>query len=403
MTARASSGRRNDLPYVLATGVLLAQVGLGAILFAVFQEFVPAHLGAGDAWPGYLLALYGGARFVAETPTGAISDRVERKLGLLIGYVLMVPAIILMGLVHDRYAYLAFAAQLGLATAFLWPSTYAISADLYPSERRGTVIGLLNLAQLLGFGIGALAGALLVERNTTVLFTLASAAVVGAFLTTLVWLPQYRSGGLFRRVHHPHRRPSLRSVLSFRLASFSVFILAVSTSLSMVVPAIRPFGEHDLGVSFERLTIALIPAVVIGAALFVPAGQITDRFGRIIPLLAGQALIVIGLLGVAGVRDLVPAAGFAVVVFCGNVLTVPAWNAAIMDLAPESHRGTIIGLSVALSGLGLALGPALGGFVVSEFGAPEAFRMGALLCTLAALGIALHGLRYRSRPPIWVG
>lgn len=151
--------RSTGYPVALALSIFLVQVALGTILFATFQEWVPTELEAGDAWGGYLLAAYGAARFAFEAPTGAISDRVERRLGLLVGFALMLPAILLMATVHDRHAYLAFAAMLGFATAFLWPATYAMSADLYALDRRGKVIGFLNLAQLLGFGVGALAGA----------------------------------------------------------------------------------------------------------------------------------------------------------------------------------------------------------------------------------------------------
>ena len=146
-------------PYVLGLSTLFVQVALGIILFATFQKWVPAELGVSDGWGGYLLAAYGAARFAFEAPTGAISDRVERRLGLLIAFTLMIPAIALMTFVRDERVYLLLAAQLGFATSFLWPATYAMSADLYPPERRGAVVGFLNLAQLLGFGAGALAGA----------------------------------------------------------------------------------------------------------------------------------------------------------------------------------------------------------------------------------------------------
>ncbi|HET7737295.1 MAG TPA: MFS transporter, partial [Tepidiformaceae bacterium] len=112
----------------------------------------------------------------------------------------------------------------------------------------------------------------------------------------------------------------------------------------------------------------------------------------------GQALLVAGLFAIAETETLWVAAVLAAVVFAGNVMAVPAWNAAIMDLAPESHRGTIIGLSVALSGFGLAVGPALGGVIVSQSGAPAVFRTAAGLCALAGVAIALYAYRYRSRP-----
>ena len=158
----------------------------------------------------------------------------------------------------------------------------------------------------------------------------------------------------------------------------------------MVVPAIRPFGDNNLGVSFDRLTLALVPAVVIGAALYVPAGHLADRYGRTLPMIAGQILIVIGLLVAASTGSIFVAAAGAIVLFVGNVLTVPALNAAVMDLAPESHRGALIGLAVALNGLGLAIGPAIGGTIVGNWGAPGVFRVAAGICAATALSITLY-------------
>lgn len=371
-------------PLPLALAILLVQAALGILLFATFQEWVPRRLGASDAWGGYLLASYGAARFLLETPTGAIADRLERRAGLLLGFLLMFPSIGLMAAVRQEHAYLVFAALLGAATAFLWPATYAIAADLYPIDRRGKVIGFLNLAQLGGFGLGALGGAFLVDHAPAgALFGSAAGAVALAFAAVLLGIPSYRGGSLFRRVDAPGR-PSLRSVLDRRVAALAALILLASIALAMLVPAIRPYGERVIGISFSRLTIALIPAVAVGALLYIPAGDLADRFGRWKPFAAGQLCLVAGLLVLAATASLPVAMAAATLVVAGNVLTVPAWNAAVMDLAPESHRGTLIGLSVALSGLALALGPALGGFVVGRWGAPAAFTVSAALAAAAA-------------------
>ncbi len=385
-------------PYPLGVAIFLVQVAVGILLFATFQEWVPTALGTSDAWGGYLLAAYGGARFIFETPTGAISDRIERRFGLLAGFVLMIPAIGLMMFVRNEYAFLAFAAQLGFATAFLWPAAYAISADLYPPDRRGKVIGFLNLAQLLGFGVGALTGAFLVTGEGWWQFLAALVAVVLAFGAALRGIPAYR-GGRILMPPSDEVRPPLRSIASPRLAFLSVIILGASVGLAMVVPVIRPYGANVLDVSFTTLTIALIPAIAVGVLLFVPAGDIADRYGRWRPFFAGQVLIMAGLLVLAGTANLWVAVVAAMVVFGGNVLTVPAWNAAIMDLAPESHRGTLIGLSVALSGLGLAVGPAVGGFISGEWGSPAAFRAAAMVCACTSLAVVAYARRYGSRPP----
>ena len=388
----------SSLPFGLGAAIFLVQVALGVILFATFQEFVPNELGASDAWAGYLLAAYGLARFVFETPTGAISDRIERKLGLLVGFASMVPAVLLMGIYQQVHAYLLFAAMLGVGTAFLWPAAYAISADLYPQESRGKVVGFLNLCQLLGFGAGALSGALVVEAAPTVMFVIAGFSIAIAWLVVLAFIPTYRGGRLWGWVSHP-RRASIWSIMSIRLAFLSALILVATTALAMVVPAIRPYGEDVLHRSFATLTLALTPALVLGALFFIPAGHMADRVGRSTPFILGQFLVVLGLLTVAATASLFVAACGAFLIFVGNVMSVPAWNAAIMDLAPATHRGTLIGLTVALSGLGLAIGPAAGGALTAEYGAPATFRIVAGLCAVTGLAILAYARIYDSHRP----
>ena len=383
----------SSLPAGLGAAIFLVQVAIGVILFATFQEFVPNELGARDAWSGYLLGAYGLSRFVFETPSGAISDRIERKLGLLVGFASMLPAIVLMATVQRVEAYLLFSAMLGVGTAFLWPAAYAISADLYEHHQRGKVIGFLNLCQLLGFGTGALSGALVVESQPGVMFVIALVAISSAWICVLVFVPAHRSGKLFGLIEHT-RRPSVWSIMTVRLAALSGLILAATAALAMVVPAIRPYGEDVLDRSFASLTLALTPALVLGALCFIPAGHMADRVGRSIPFIIGQALVVAGLLGVAATESLVLAVAGAFLVFVGNVFSVPAWNAAIMDLAPETHRGTLIGLTVAISGLGLAIGPFVGGQITDQYGAPTTFRVAAGICATVGVAIWLYARAY---------
>jgi MFS family permease len=174
----------------------------------------------------------------------------------------------------------------------------------------------------------------------------------------------------------------------------SALILAATSALAMVVPAIRPYGEDVLGRSFATLTLALTPALVVGALCFIPAGHMADRFGRSNPFILGQVFLVAGLLAVGATDSLLLAAMAAFLIFVGNVFSVPAWNAAIMDLAPESHRGTLIGLTVALGGLGLAIGPLTGGEITDQFGPQVTFRAAAAVCAVVGVAIWLYARAY---------
>ncbi len=371
------------------------------VIFPGFQEYVPNYLRTNDAWPGYLLGAYGSARFLSETPTGALSDRIERKLGLLIGFACMAPAMAVMAAVDEPAAFLACAALLGMATAFLWPATYAIAADLYPPERRGRVVGFLNFAQLAGFGLGALGGAFILAVEPRALFLAAAGAVLAAFLAALSRIPSYRHGRLLALAPRAPG-PSVKELASPQLAAVAALIFTGTTALGTAVPAIRPYGQHQLGVSFETLTLALIPAIVVGALAYVPAGHLADRLERWQPLAAGQCLAAAGLLALGPLTDLPVASAVAVAIFLGNVLSVPAWNASMMDLAPPSHRGALIGLAVALSGLGLSAEPVMGGIAAEALGPADAFRVAAALSFMTAAGAAAYGLWLapRARPAI---
>jgi MFS family permease len=379
-------------PIPLGAVVFLVQLALGIVLFATFQEYVPGELGASAGWGGYLLAIYGAARVVSETPTGILNDHLRRRAGLLLGFILLVPAVVGMSGAGDVATFAVLAAALGMGTAFLWPAIYAISADIYPPGRRGKVVGFLNVFQLLGFGAGALAGALLVERAHDAMFILAVVAMAAAGVCALLGTPSYDHPARGRR-----RAASLRGIWSGQLAALSALIVLATGGIALVVPAIRPYGEEVLGVSFATVTIALIPAVLLGGALYVPAGHLSDRYGRMVPFLLGEVLLVAGAFLTAWTDVLFVAAAAGALVFAGNVFVVPAFNAAVMDLAPETHRGTLIGLTVALSGLGLALGPAAGGALVDLVSAPAVFRLAGVVGIVTAIGVVAYSRRYPGR------
>jgi MFS family permease len=392
----ASAARPRRVAASLGAVIFLLQVALGIMLFPIFQDHVPRALGAGDAWGGILLAAYGLARFLSETPTGAISDHIERKFDLLIGLSLFIPAVALMAVVDVRWVYLPGAALLGLGTAFFWPATYAISADLFAESLRGKVVGFLNVCQLLGFGLGALIGAFLVGGHPRVLMAIAVAVVACSALPAALGIPRYR-------LPHHHadapRRPPIREVWSLQMGLLCVLVLLATAGPTLIIPAIRPFGTDHLGVSFTTVTVALIPGVILGGALYIPAGHLADRAGRMVPFVIGEALVVAGMLTVSGADSVVVAATGGALIFCGYVFSVPAFISATMDLVPESHRGTLIGLTVALTGLGLAIGPGVGGALTATIGAPATFRVGGIVSAATCAAVLAYARRYRTPAP----
>jgi MFS family permease len=127
------------------------------------------------------------------------------------------------------------------------------------------------------------------------------------------------------------------------------------------------------------------------AVALVPFGRWVDRHGRKRPLIAGMGLFGLCLwLSPLSTAPLVVALG-ATIGGLGYALAVPAWNALTMDLIPREARGTMLGIVAALQGVGLVIGPYVGGALWEQVSHFAPFLAAAASMTLgAALSLTIR-------------
>lgn len=166
--------------------------------------------------------------------------------------------------------------------------------------------------------------------------------------------------------------------------------LIIQTGYGTILPLLPIYAERR-GFS--------LPWIGAMAALYALAsflgqwvlGQRSDRLGR-------RRLLVLGA-GITAVATAlfvldVPAPfylGFRVFQGIGAAAFLPAANALVGDLVPDSQRGSAYGFLSSASMAGFALGPLLGGVLSSVWGLSAPFVFGAVLSGLAMLGL-LRGL-----------
>lgn len=121
--------------------------------------------GVGLADIGLIAGAYGATWGIAQLATGPLSDRVGRDA-------VMVPGMWLCGLglgalpwLGSVAAWAASAALCGLGMALLYPTLVAAVADHAPAEQRGTALGAYRFWRDLGYAVGALAIAGMVEHG----------------------------------------------------------------------------------------------------------------------------------------------------------------------------------------------------------------------------------------------
>ncbi len=367
----------------LAT-IVLIEIAHGIELISLFPLYLREVMNEGADVIGVTLSTYLITDILVRTPAGWGADRWGRKPMLVIGVLLSAIPLALMPRVESPTLFLALNALNGIGAGCIWPAIYAGVADAYERERYGLVLGIVNMVMLGGIAIGPIAGGFLLERvSYGSAFQVCLAIVALALVLVIAWVREPTSKEAI-----PSELDSIRTLarqINPVLARLLFIGLLLTFALGMMLPLISLFGKEVLRVSPNGLALILIPPGIVTAALIIPAGHWADRRGRHVPLILGLILIAIPFAGAPlSVNPFIVSAG-ATVAGIGYALMVPAWNALVMDYVPLSARGLFLGAIATAQGIGLALGPTVGGELWERVGVYAPFEIAAGFLLIATL------------------
>ncbi|GKZ14441.1 MFS transporter [Haladaptatus sp. T7] len=346
---------------------------------------------------GLILSAFGFFMSGVQPIAGNLSDKTgKRKAFVVAGLLILAVSNFTYSLAGSYGAMLLIRIGQGIGVAVTVPATIALVNDLSTDDTRGGSMGVFNTFRMLGFGIGPVAaGTVIYGGPYAVLgyavtgfeaaFYIATlGALVGAILVfALVSDPDIDidaentadAGGEHSvAVFERDGNGVLDSVFTLGIASLFMAIgIAILAPLESIINQHLGQSATLFGIEFAAFTLGQVVTQT-------PVGTASDRYGRKPFILAGLVLLVPATLaqGLVATPVGMVAARF-VQGIAGAMVFAPAFALA-GDIARNSNAGTTLSVLTMAFGLGTAIGPLAGGWLVG-FGYVVPFAFAAALAT----------------------
>jgi EmrB/QacA subfamily drug resistance transporter len=152
----------------------------------------------------------------------------------------------------------------------------------------------------------------------------------------------------------------------------------LSTSVNIALPTINT----EFAVTDQALLNWVVTGFILSAAIFVvPFGRIADQFGRKKVFVAGLLIIVISSVLCAASNSIIMLIASRAIEGMGSAMIFGTSVAILTSVYPQKERGKVLGINIAVTYLGLSLGPSLGGFI-THFGSWRFIYAGIALYAL---------------------
>ena len=399
----AANPAKGARPFAWATAIQYSVANLGAsVVYGLFNFAMPLYLGTYNLNPALVGLLANERSFVGafiQPIVGRMSDRTRTRLGrrrpyFLAGIPLMCLALLILAMHPTFWVMLGIMTIAAFFLSIAWDPYMALLADLFPSDQRGRVGGLIGVGSGLGTVLLLVLAFSFWEQNEYWVFALTVAFLLLTWGYTFFTI---REPALPAREAAPARAANpigyIKSLRPYpEAAKYTIAITFFWLGTGGALPFITPFGTHALHVSDSEAFLLPLIAVVVNALAAVPVGFLADRFGKKRVMMVALALF--GASSLIGSQSqtlwqAMIALGFIGLANAGMVQI----NPMLTDLVPKARVAEFIGLVSAVFSFAQPLGSMLIGGIVflatGVVGLSDAYRWSFIAAALLVLVAAV--------------
>lgn len=355
----------------------------GAYLITYLPVYSSDRLGFSLSVIGIAVA----AHYITDTTLksliGYLLDRFSPRLIVHVGLMISFAGLFATHYVHQPWLLIVAAALFGAGVSPIW----IVSMSMVREGERAAQMGFLYTLWLTGMGLGPVVMNFLVDRG----FGLPFWIQVGMWGVAWGMSLRIASG----RLSAADRIPLRRQIRLFwqRMKQMNFLLPGMvlqTTAAGMLVPILPSFATKYLGLTYTEYSYILMAGGVSAVIGLIPMGKLSDTRGKKWFLVVGFGLLSFALYSLTLRSGLYASIIWAVVSGGAYAALLPAWNALLSYQIPDGQEGLGWGIFSSVEGIGVMLGPIMGGWLADW--RSESFTV--LTSALLLASIALFYMMY---------
>jgi MFS family permease len=341
-------------------------------LTPVTQPFISQLVEESHIALGGILSIASLASSLVSVVGGLLADKYGRKHILILGIVsCSIGAVAYFK--TENIPELLFAVLLStVGTSIILSTMTAMTAESVADRRRATAFSYIEMLRAAGNVLGPIIGGLMwlsygIKSPFLFAFTMYLLSLTGVFLLLKETHKGEKHTRTFpwklseiKQIHHslPDSRSLYMLVLAQIIISFGV---SIGGSISI------KYAQETIGANQLELGIIASLPTAVSIVVMIYAARITDRVGRIPPLLAHEILVVATQFGYALAQAPIHLILASILGGVGSI-GIPGFRALQTELMPQEHRVKLLSLYGFISSLAATPGGFISGLLWDSIG-----------------------------------